>query len=188
MARSAALAGAALLLMGSQVTGWASWGRMPVHGGAQLPVQQLCPRSPTAHRFYPGFNLGIGTGPVRAVGPWAGRHATLPLGPRQQYGFPQKVLWAVRRGRVTMLTMRGWSAVMRRPILFQFPDRPGRQGQQVRRVGVVRSTSPSMVPAGSPKSIPWLGFGSTMYFPEVGCYVLWVRWHGGGWTVPFQAG
>lgn len=160
-------------------------GGQTLHGSARA---EACSHSPAAHRFYPGFNVGIGIGPVRAVGPWAGAHAALPLGPRQQYGFPQKVLWAVRRSRITALTMRGWNVVTRRAILFQFPDRPGRRGKEVERIGTIHSTDPFLVPAGAPNTIPWVGYGSTMYFPNLGCYILRVQWRGGGWTILFKAG
>jgi len=140
-----------------------------------------CPSSSTHGMSGPGWGW-VGTGGVRAISTWSGRHATLNVAGLNS-GFVQKVLWQMRRSLRQVVTLRGRNLRTGMPIRFRFAD----QGPGTQPVGALTHLDPRYPNAmsSSPRDRAWLGYSSEILLPSLGCYALHATWKTGGWTVTF---
>jgi hypothetical protein len=147
-----------------------------VYPGAALgPAPTSCSR-PTPRSVNPNFGLAIGDSPVYAVGAWDSTgvlHAERAT--QTQYGEQVKVLWIIRPGFNSPVTLHGASKATGLPLYFEI-DGAGST-----------TTSPTLDPNLNPGT-PWPNWPSYLDIPAADCYFVEADWSGGRWRVEFPAG
>jgi hypothetical protein len=146
-----------------------------------------CPAGANPHNVNPAGGSWIGSGPVQAVGLWRGPQDVLPVGGRQRYGYPQKVLWLVGRKLHQDVTVRGWNLRTGQRVWFGFTDQGPYRSTPV-PVGILYYRYPTAMSTDPVFARRWFGYSSLIFVPAAGCYVLYAQWRTGGWIVPFAAG
>lgn len=155
--------------------------------GATLgSVPPYCPSGANPHHVNPAGGSWLGRGPVQAISLWHGPQGVLPVGGKQKPGYPQKVLWLVKRSLHQDVTLRGWNLRTGVPISFELSQGPSSQ-QVVTTAPLLNWRHPGAV-NNAPAYRPWRDYPSELYIPAAGCYVLYAQWRAGGWVVPFSAG
>jgi hypothetical protein len=122
---------------------------------------------------YPAWAVGFG-GPVawRSAGGIVGQQPT-------QYGWPEKVLWVVKRSYPGSVRLRGANLADGVPLWFEIGGR---------REATVAPVLKALEPAIPYQTEGWAEFPSYLYIPRAGCYTLEAEWEGGFWRVIFAAG
>lgn len=145
--------------------GPASLGEAPQNCGPALALQQL------AYDFGPmagGTPVGLVGISDKGVIEFNGNLPT-------QWGYPQKVLWAVAPTFTGTISLQGANVADGAPLWF--------------KIGNVPETTPVLdTKNGGSNPSGWAAWPSTLYAPEAGCYLIKAQWPGGSWEITFAAG
>ncbi len=146
------------------------------------PVPTNCPHGPEPMVLSSHFGPGIGGYPAWAIG-FGGPHATMPIYAGNlepsRYGWPQKVLWVVKRSYPGLVRLRGANLADGVQLWFEIGGR-----REVTVAPVLKAPEPA-IPY---QTEGWAEFPSYLYIPRAGCYTLEAEWEGGFWRVNFAAG
>jgi hypothetical protein len=168
-----------------------------VHYPALGPPPTGCGNGP-APRMIPSLGqMAAGSAPVWALFLPAHGPLLVPMDAGivpSSYGWPWKIGWVERRGYNLPVTIRAWSLSGGPVVWFKSERREGQNG-----VLPYLRLDPRHIsfypPAVDPKhpdrvlpNVAWKGYGSVMYIPRAGCYMLEASWPDGSWRVRFAAG
>lgn len=147
------------------------------------PVPKNCSPGPTPQPLFSNLGPVLGGGRVWFNG-IDGPHAVIRFSPSYGYTFPygwtRKLLWEVGPDYTGTVTLTGENLMTHQSLWFQI-------GEQA------PTHSPVLDPKypGHPASTigpGWAEWGSYLFVPTAGCYVLEASWQGGHWQIYFAAG
>jgi hypothetical protein len=148
----------------------------PVVASSLGPTPTNCPTTNLVIGGQPPLHGGrAGGGALVGWSMWflQDHRATLPVGPRVVYGWPQKIFWQLSPGAHGPVHLYGWNLRTRAPIWFGHPVLPNPDHHFI---------------AWSSALIRLHHAPDLTFVPSAGCYGLHAQWNGGDWTLYFAVG
>ena len=146
-------------------------------------VPKNCSPGPAPQPLFSRLGPVFGGGKVWFIGidgPHAVIHFPQSYGYTTPYGWTRKMVWEVGPYYTGTVTLTSENILTHQPLWLQIGD------QAPTHAPVLDPKHPGHL--GSTDGPDWAEWGSYIFVPTAGCYMLEATWQGGHWQIPFAAG